>query len=153
MREKEKKEERRKEGEKKKRKGESRGWCWRETKGRMERRSEREGRHQPYGLIQQRSPKIINLWACCGIIKRVPGSFPFGGGEREREEGGRGVKEKQNALPFLNEAEGYERAEATSEERNAATNAPRRCANGTPADRQTDGRTDRRTEWMDRHRG
>jgi len=45
----------------------------------------RRGR-QPYGLIQQRSPKIINLWACCGIIKRVPSSFPFGSGERgERE--------------------------------------------------------------------
>lgn len=34
------KKERKKRKEKKRR--ESRGWCWRETKGRMERRSERE---------------------------------------------------------------------------------------------------------------
>lgn len=57
-----------------------------------------------------------------------------------------GVKEKQNALPFLNEAEGYERAEATSEERNAATDEP--CKRHTD-DRPTDGRTDEQNGWTD----
>ena len=50
--------------------------------GETERDKGGERERQPYGLIQQRSPKIINLWACCGIIKRVPSSFPFGRGER-----------------------------------------------------------------------
>lgn len=71
-------------------------------------------------------------------------------GERERREGGRGVKEKQNALPFLNEAEGYERAEATNEERrNAATNAAAPVVQTAHTGRPTDGRTDEQNGWTD----
>ncbi len=50
------------------------------------------------------------------------------------------VKEKQNALAFLNEAEGYERAEATNE----------LCKRQPRMEGRMDGWTDGRTyEWID----
>lgn len=54
------------------------------------------------------------------------------------------VKEKQNALAFLNEAEGYERAEATNELCKRQPRMDGRAYGRT--DRRTDGRTDERTD-------
>jgi len=58
------------------------------------------------------------------------------------------VKEKQNALAFLNEAEGYERAEATNELCKRQPRMEERMDGWTDVrmDRRTDGRTDRRTD-------